>query len=291
MIAPVDSRRSRRRSSRYSCARIRASVTGDEAPHAFSNASSPSITQIVVWNEERTEPRSASQFHPPSASCSLSSRSTSRSLRSPKYAPRATTRPLMHGSTSPSKKGEFPNPGPQVTLRRTRSIAARARSPLGSSPRSRKKTSVYMFDHQNGVATPSPHWPSGRCCSSSRRPHPSKATCERTVATSSAVASVRSRITCQRLDGSASSNQLTTGSRSPEDIRLRIPELAGEADAAEDLTHFRRLGSTRVRLQPRRVPRVRERPKLIHPDHWPQRIAGLRAPLANPFFRPEEQHL
>ena len=109
-------------------ARFRASVTDGVAPNADSNASSPSRTQMVVWNDERSEPRSASQFHPPSASCSLSRRSTRRSLRTPKYEPSATTRPLIHGSTSPSKKGEFPNSGPQVTRERTRSIAARARS-------------------------------------------------------------------------------------------------------------------------------------------------------------------
>jgi len=50
----VDNLRSRRRSRRYSCARLRASVTADEAPNACSNASSPSSTQIVVWNDERT---------------------------------------------------------------------------------------------------------------------------------------------------------------------------------------------------------------------------------------------
>src|SRR2546429_5232643 len=40
----------------------------------------------------------------------------------------------------------------QVTLLRTRSIAVRARGLVGSSPRSRKNSSVYRFDHQRGVA-------------------------------------------------------------------------------------------------------------------------------------------
>src|SRR4051794_1360167 len=211
MTSPADSLRSRRRSRRYSSARLRAAVAGGGAPGAFSNASSPSSPQIVVWNAERTEPRSASQFQPPSASCSLRSRSTSRSLRSPKYAPSATTRPLMHGSTSPSKKGESPNSGPQVTLSRTRSIAARVRALAGSTPKSRKNSSVYRLDHQNGVAVPSPHWPSGRCRSSSHGPHPSEVTRDRSAATISAGVSVRSRRTCQRIAGSASRSQSMTG--------------------------------------------------------------------------------
>ena len=41
-----------------------------EPPVARSCASSPSRTQIVLWNDERTDPCSASQFHPPSSSCS-----------------------------------------------------------------------------------------------------------------------------------------------------------------------------------------------------------------------------
>src|SRR4051812_49866226 len=118
----------------------------------------------------------------------------------------------MHGSTSPSKNGESPNSGPQVTLRQTRSIAVRAGALAGSSPRSRRNNRVYMFDHQSGAATPSPQWPSMRCRSSSRGPHPSDATRDRSAATISAGVSVRSRITCQRIDGSASRSQPMTGS-------------------------------------------------------------------------------
>jgi hypothetical protein len=43
-----------------------------------------------------------------------------------------------------------------------------------------------MFDHQNGTVMPSPHWPSGRCWSSRRDPHPSDATRARSPATISA---------------------------------------------------------------------------------------------------------
>src|SRR5262249_55944160 len=81
------------------------------------------------------------------------------------------------------EEGRVAEFGPHVTWLRTRSIAVRARALVGSIPRSRRNTSVYMFDHQNGVATPSPHWPSGRCSSSSRRPHPSDATRDRSAAT------------------------------------------------------------------------------------------------------------
>src|SRR5438093_384347 len=65
--SPVDSRRSIRRSSRYSCPRSRAAVTSAEVPDARSCSSRPSRTLIVVWNDPRVEPFSCSQFHPPSA--------------------------------------------------------------------------------------------------------------------------------------------------------------------------------------------------------------------------------
>ena len=60
---------------------------------------------MVVPNDDTVDrPSAASQFQPPSGSCSPRSRSTSGRMSSPKYAPIATVRPLMHGSTSPSKK-------------------------------------------------------------------------------------------------------------------------------------------------------------------------------------------
>ena len=84
---------------------------------------------IVVPNDDTVAPFSTSQFQPPSESCSPRSRSTSGVMSTPKYEPVATTLPLMHGSTSPSKKpfcahgfcqGE---PSPQVTRSRTRPMA------------------------------------------------------------------------------------------------------------------------------------------------------------------------
>ena len=71
MTSPVDSRRNRRRSSRYSWPRARAAVTSVEPPVARSCSSSPSSTLIVVSNDPRIEPFSCSQFQPPSAICSV----------------------------------------------------------------------------------------------------------------------------------------------------------------------------------------------------------------------------
>ena len=76
-------------------------------PVARSYSSRPSSTLMVVSNEPRVEPLSCSQFQPPSAICSVSSRSTMPCTSWPKYAPIATARPLMHGSTSPSKNGRL----------------------------------------------------------------------------------------------------------------------------------------------------------------------------------------
>ena len=58
----------------------------------------------------------------------------------------------MQGSTSPSKNGESPNSGPQVTCSRTSPTALRARSLVGSSPISRSSTRVHRVDCQSGAA-------------------------------------------------------------------------------------------------------------------------------------------
>jgi hypothetical protein len=55
-----------------------------------------------------------------------------------------------------------------------------------------------------------PHRPSGAWRASSRAPAPSVATLARSAAILSAGASVRSRITCQRIEGSESSSQRMT---------------------------------------------------------------------------------
>ena len=67
----------------------------------------------------------------------------------------------MQGSTSPSKKGESPNSGPQV-VPRTRSIARRARALVGSSPKLERSPSVKL-EHVQALGTnaPPPQEPSG----------------------------------------------------------------------------------------------------------------------------------
>lgn len=56
----------------------------------------------------------------------------------------------------------------------------------------------------------------------------------------------------------------------PEHVRLRVPEITGQAQASEDLTYLIWLRSTRVGLQASRVPCSGKLPKLIHPDQRPQ---------------------
>jgi len=56
----------------------RAATDSDEPPVARSWANNPSRTLMVVAKDERTEPFSTSQFHPPSSSCSSSRRVTTR---------------------------------------------------------------------------------------------------------------------------------------------------------------------------------------------------------------------
>src|SRR4030095_2075977 len=214
MTAPVDRRRKRRRSRRYSCPRRRAAWTGGLLPTRSSCSSRASNTQIVVLKDDRVEPLMASQFQPPSGSCSGSSRSTMPRTSWPKYAPTAPTCPLIQGSTSPAKKGlpsHSRGPQPfQVTPSRTSPTALRALSLAGSSPMSRSsiRTCIVEF-HPRFQATP-PHRPSAHWRASSWAPAPSVATRARSAATSSVGASVRSRITCQRIEGSESSSHRMT---------------------------------------------------------------------------------
>ena len=74
ITSPVDCRRKSRRSSRYSCPRSRADVTAGLARPARSCSSSASSTQIVVLKDDFCERSGASQFQPPSASCSPANR-------------------------------------------------------------------------------------------------------------------------------------------------------------------------------------------------------------------------
>src|ERR1700728_3028303 len=97
---------------------------------------------MVVWKEERVL-FGASQFQPPSGSCSLRRRRARLSVGRPKYAPSARTPPLMHGSTSPAKKGFPPvSAGRSSQLGRllqrrlvsSREIADSTDGSLGSTP-------------------------------------------------------------------------------------------------------------------------------------------------------------
>ena len=58
-----------------------------------------------VLRVDRTEPSGRSQFQPPSGCRSPTRRATSAATSTPKYAPSATVRPLMHSSVSPDQYG------------------------------------------------------------------------------------------------------------------------------------------------------------------------------------------
>src|SRR5215471_4258822 len=120
----------------------------------------------------------------------------------------------MHGSTSPSKNA-LPShscgPHPcHVTRSRTRPTARRAWSLAGSRPRSRSSMRTCIVESHPRFHAAPPHRPSSAWRASSLAPTPSVATLARSAATSPAGAPVRSRITCQRIDGSDSSSQSMT---------------------------------------------------------------------------------
>src|SRR3990172_10684957 len=116
----------------------------------------------------------------------------------------------MQGSTSPSKNGESPNSAPQVTFSRRRLTALRACSHLGSSPRFHRSCRVCRVEDHTDVELPSPQVPSVFWSLSSWAPHPTVAIRDRSAATASADSLVRSRMTCQRIDGSESSSHFMT---------------------------------------------------------------------------------
>src|SRR5262245_10744575 len=80
-----------------------------------------------------------------------------------------------------------------------------------------------------------------------------------------------------------------TGPGLAEPIRLQIPDLVVEPDPGEDAAHLVRLRPPRLGVQPRRVPRRRQRPELRHRHQRPQGHAACGTPLTRPFFRPEEE--
>ncbi len=193
MTSPVDFRRNSRRSSMYASPRWRAARTSAEPPIARSCSRRPSRTLIVVPNDDTVAPFSTSQFQPPSGSCSPRSRSTSGVMSTPKYAPVETTLPLMHGSTSPSKKrlsahGVSNAGSRQMTRSLTRPTARRACSLSGSSPNRRRSSSTWKVSVQSwdqalpptghpapggrAAARPSPRWRPWRA--PRRRPRPAR---------------------------------------------------------------------------------------------------------------------
>src|SRR5258708_4576397 len=144
----------------------------------------------------------------------------------------------MHGSPSPVRKGLWSHSrGPHpfhVTRARTGPGGSGASVLAGSRPipRSTDRTCI-VESHPRFQAAP-PHRPSAAWRATSRLPAPSVATRERSAATSSAGASVRSRITCQRTDGSESSSQSTTVTDFP-------PTALAEATLPSLPSHFNAL--------------------------------------------------
>src|SRR5579872_378281 len=114
----------------------------------------------------------------------------------------------MHGSVSPSKYGRLSSAS-HFRCAFTRAIAVRASSLDGSKPISRSSASASIVIIQPGSAGP-PNQPYGDCRSSSARPQPSFATCDRSVATTSSDSLVRSRMTCQQIAGSPFKSQRVT---------------------------------------------------------------------------------
>jgi hypothetical protein len=107
---------------------------------------------IVVPNDDRTEPISASQFQPPSPRRSSRIRSTIGETSTPKYAPVSIVRPLMHGSTSPSK---YRCPAcSHRPFSATSAIALRADCDVGSSPSSCNVCSVCIVAVQGWPGSP-----------------------------------------------------------------------------------------------------------------------------------------
>ena len=74
-------------------------------------------------------------------------------------------------------------------------------------------------------------------------------------------------------------------------IRCWIPEITLQTQASENRAHFIRLRTPRTLVQSSRVPSRRERPELVNPYERSHRVSMRRAPLANSFFRPEEEHV
>ena len=165
----------------------------------------PSSTQIVVWYDERRL-FGASQFQPPSSSCSPTRRCARLPDGRPKYAPSASAPPLMHGSTSPSKNGFAPNDSSHRKPASRRAIADMTAGSLPSTPAARRSCIMKSVGNQSGSSARC-HAPSAPWQARTSAPIPACGTRARSAAIVAADASVRSRIACQRMAGSESSSQ------------------------------------------------------------------------------------
>src|SRR5215469_7388848 len=139
---------------------------------------------MVVWNEERRLlgllglSSTASQFQPPSSSCSLRRRFASASFGLLKYAPRPRILPLMQGSVSPCRKGRLLS-GLNTSRLSTRSIILRACLLAGSRPRAFKTTRLLKVVSRPRSSFAPPQLPAVDCRARSLAPQPSVATRDR----------------------------------------------------------------------------------------------------------------
>jgi hypothetical protein len=174
-------------------------------PTARSYSSSPSSTQIVVWYDERRL-FGASQFQPPSSSCSPSRRCARLSDGRPKYAPSASAPPLMHGSTSPSKNGFAPNDSSHGSPASRRATADATAGSCRSTPVARRSCIMKSVGNQSGSSARC-HAPSDPWQARISAPIPCVRHARALGGNRRGGASVRSRIACQRMAGSESSSQ------------------------------------------------------------------------------------
>src|SRR5437899_1012040 len=203
----------------------------------------------------------------------------------------AVTLPLMHGSTSPAKKGS-PSCS-HWTCSRTRRTARRVSALAGSRPNCLSSIRLHAVEVHSGnrvprlcggnerhhfspasvlnVGVPPSQWPSSRWRASNLAPQPSLAMRARSAATSSEGASIRSRITCQRIAGSESSNQSTT----PIGFKIRDHPVQGALARRRSCAHDRRVDVTTAErgLPPLFTPDFYRNPfysalRRYDPVHW-----------------------
>jgi hypothetical protein len=85
--------------------------------------------------------------------------------------------------------------------------------------------------------------------------------------------------------------QYDIGAELSKAIRPWIPKVLLQAHTGKNRAHLVRLRTPRILLQPGRIPCGRQCPELVDPHQRPQGTGLGNAPLSNPFFRPEEEHV